>query len=40
MRRLSTLQQDPNAIVFNIGCGLDTRGPRLRPYGAKKWYDL
>lgn len=34
------LEEYPDAIVLNIGCGLDTRGERLRPYGATAWYDL
>lgn len=37
---LRFLAEYPQAIVLNIGCGLDTRGERLRNAGATAWYDL
>lgn len=34
------LNANKGAIVVNLGCGLDTRGERLRQYGAERWYDM
>ncbi|MFX0092990.1 MAG: class I SAM-dependent methyltransferase [Candidatus Hodarchaeota archaeon] len=35
----SFLEQSPNAVVVNLGCGLDTRFLRL-DNGTVEWYDL
>jgi len=37
---LEFLDTNPNAIVLNVGCGLDTRYFRLQPSPALPWIDL
>ncbi len=34
------LSNNPNAVVVNLGCGLDTRGERLSTERYALWYDL
>jgi O-methyltransferase involved in polyketide biosynthesis len=34
------LKTSPDAIVLNLGCGLDTRVTRIRPSEKINWYDL
>ena len=34
------LKRNPNAVVLNLGCGLDTRVSRVDPSQGVSWYDL
>ncbi|HVU54163.1 MAG TPA: class I SAM-dependent methyltransferase [Puia sp.] len=34
------LSKNDNAIVLNLGCGLDTRYVRIQPPASVDWYDL
>jgi O-methyltransferase involved in polyketide biosynthesis len=34
------LKATPDAIVLNLGCGLDTRVTRIRPSAAINWFDV
>lgn len=34
------LQENPNAVVLNLGCGLDTRVTRVRPSAEVRWFDI
>jgi O-methyltransferase involved in polyketide biosynthesis len=34
------LQKNDNAVVLNLGCGLDTRYIRIQPPASVDWYDL
>jgi O-methyltransferase involved in polyketide biosynthesis len=34
------LRKNDNAVVLNLGCGLDTRFVRIQPPGSVDWYDL
>ncbi|HUK74820.1 MAG TPA: class I SAM-dependent methyltransferase [Nitrososphaerales archaeon] len=34
------LRANPNAVVLNLGCGLDSRVSRVRPSPAVSWFDL
>ena len=34
------LETNPNSIVLNLGCGLDTRISRINPPSTVNWFDL
>ncbi len=34
------LQNTPNAVVVNLGCGLDTRITRIHPPASVRWFDV
>ncbi|HEY8970816.1 MAG TPA: class I SAM-dependent methyltransferase [Puia sp.] len=34
------LRKNDNAVILNLGCGLDTRYVRIQPGTAVDWYDL
>lgn len=34
------LQSSPNAVVLNLGCGLDTRIARINPGATVSWFDV
>ncbi len=34
------LNSNPNAIVLNLGCGLDTRITRINPSSTIQWFDI
>ena len=34
------LRKNDNAVILNLGCGLDTRYVRIQPGAAVDWYDL
>ncbi len=34
------LRDHPNAIVLNVGCGLDARVERIRPPPSAEWWDV
>lgn len=34
------LRSNPNAVVLNLGCGLDTRISRINPSSNVSWFDL
>ena len=34
------LQSNPNSIVLNLGCGLDTRVTRINPPSTVTWFDV
>lgn len=34
------LDSNPDAVVLNLGCGLDTRIPRINPTARIQWFDV
>jgi O-methyltransferase involved in polyketide biosynthesis len=34
------LRRDPDAVVLNLGCGLDSRIQRVRPPSRASWFDV
>lgn len=34
------LRSNPNAVVLNLGCGLDTRVSRINPPAGVSWFDI
>lgn len=34
------LEKNPNSIVLNLGCGLDTRISRINPPASVNWFDV